>query len=135
MIIEKVEVLAYDLGKPALSSTATVTVAVEHIVSDVPLDWQMNFSDMAYSVSVSEDALVNTLVKNISVVNKPTQVVPISCQIISGNENGKSLSINMASNENDLKCNTMLQYKYLFLLRFEINSAFKNQHLSKLYKA
>lgn len=107
----KVEVLAYDLGKPALSSTATVTVAVEHIVSDVPLDWQMNFSDMAYSVSVSEDALVNTLVKNISVVNKPTQVVPISCQIISGNENDVFYISNSGERSCELRLKRSLDYE------------------------
>ena len=67
-----------------------MTVSVDHVTANVPQDWQMSFSEMAYSVSISEDALINTLVKNISLVNKPAQVIPTSCEIIHGNENGKT---------------------------------------------
>lgn len=89
----KIEIRAYDLGQPSYSSTATVTVMVDHVTTNVPHDWQMDFSEMAYSVSILEDALVNTLVKNISLVNKPSQVLPIYCEIISGNENGNFLAL------------------------------------------
>ena len=54
-------------------------------------DWEMGYSELAYSVSVAEDALVNTLIKNISVAsNKPGEMVPVSCQIVSGSDNGKT---------------------------------------------
>lgn len=52
-------------------------------------DSAMTFSDLFYSVSIAEDALVHTLIKNLSIVNKPTEVVPVSCEIVSGNEHGK----------------------------------------------
>ena len=89
----KVEFQAYDLGQPSLSSTATVTISVDYVTTSFPQDWQMNFSDMIYSVSISEDALVNTLVKNISLVNKPAQVLPVSCEIVNGNENGNPSAV------------------------------------------
>ena len=83
------EIRAYDLGKPPLSAVTTVTVFVDHVVAVLsPDSLVMSFSDLSYSVSIAEDALVNTLIKNLSIVNKPAEVVPVSCEIVSGNDNG-----------------------------------------------
>ena len=88
------EIRAYDLGKPPLSAVTTVTVFVDHVVAVLsPDSLVMSFSDLSYSVSIAEDALVNTLIKNLSIVNKPAEVVPVSCEIVSGNDNGNVFSI------------------------------------------
>lgn len=107
----KVEIRAYDLGQPSLSSTTTVTVSVDHVTANVPQDWQMSFSEMAYSVSISEDALINTLVKNISLVNKPAQVIPTSCEIIHGNENDVFYISNAGERNCELRLKRALDYE------------------------
>jgi hypothetical protein len=43
---------------------------------------------MTYSVSVAEDALANTLIKNLSVINRTNDLLPVSCEIVSGNSEG-----------------------------------------------
>lgn len=77
----------------------TVSVHVDHVVAATGTDWSVTFSDLSYSVSLAEDALVNTLVKNISIVNKPTHgVVAVACEIVSGNENGNKIIIIILNN-------------------------------------
>jgi hypothetical protein len=87
---------AYDLGKPtSLSTLATVIVLVDHVAPLIAPDvTHMSFSDMTYSVSVAEDALANTLIKNLSVINRTNDLLPVSCEIISGNSEGKWSFIN-----------------------------------------
>lgn len=87
----QLNIRAYDLGKPPLSSTASVSVLVDQValpLAGASISSRMTFSEMAYSVSVAEDALVHTLIKNLTVVNHEPDV-PISCQIVSGNELGQ----------------------------------------------
>lgn len=85
----QLEIRAYDLGKPPMSTQTSVIVYVDHVAPPLPPDLtHVSFSESAYSVSVAEDALVNTLVKNLSIINRPNDVVPISCEIASGNDNG-----------------------------------------------
>lgn len=68
---------------------ATVVVLVDHVAPPLPPDvTHMSFSEMTYSVSVAEDALVQTLIKNLSVVNRPNELLPVSCEIVSGNAEG-----------------------------------------------
>lgn len=82
---------AFDLGKPALSTMATVVVLVDHVAPLIlPEVTHMSFSEMTYSVSVAEDALVQTLIKNLSVINRPNDLLPVSCQIVNGNADGIS---------------------------------------------
>ena len=89
----KLTVRAHDLGKPPLSTTASVSVVVDQVAQPLPSSSggsgsKMTFSEMAYSVSVAEDALAHTLIKNLTVVNHEPDV-PVSCQIVSGNEMGQ----------------------------------------------
>jgi hypothetical protein len=67
-----------------------VIVLVDHVAPLIAPDvTHMSFSDMTYSVSVAEDALANTLIKNLSVINRTNDLLPVSCEIISGNAEGK----------------------------------------------
>lgn len=86
----QLRIRAYDLGKPALSTMATVIVLVDHVAPlIIPEATHMSFSEMTYSVSVAEDALAQTLIKNLSVINRPNELLPVSCEIVSGNSEGK----------------------------------------------
>lgn len=72
-----------------MSTLASLVVYVDHVVPVLAPDLtHVSFSESVYSVSIAEDALANTLVRNLSVVNKPDEMVPISCEIVSGNDNG-----------------------------------------------
>lgn len=85
----QLRIRAYDLGKPALSTMATVVVLVDHVAPPMQQEvTHMSFSEMTYSVSVAEDALIHTLIKNLSVVSRPNELLPVSCEIISGNAEG-----------------------------------------------
>lgn len=101
----QLDIRAHDLGQPPLSTVATLYILVDQTAS--PLNGNTartvapsvtaGFSEMAYSVSVSEDALINTLIKNLSVVvtkqsgdHHQPDPVGFTCDIASGNEMGKS---------------------------------------------
>lgn len=81
----RIEIIAHDSGEPSYSSTATVTVYVEHLVTVAP-DAGLGFADQHYNVEVEENALANTLVKTLTVINKPKGNFPIGCEVISGND-------------------------------------------------
>ncbi|KAG0419301.1 hypothetical protein HPB47_004228, partial [Ixodes persulcatus] len=81
----RIEVQAHDLGDPSLAASAVVTVYVEHIAT-VPPDSGLGFADGFYTVEVPENALANTLVKALPIVNKPRGNFPVQCQIVTGNE-------------------------------------------------
>lgn len=83
----RIEVQANDLGDPSLAATAVVTVYVEHIAT-VPPDSGLGFADGFYTVEVPENALANTLVKSLPIINKPRGNFPVQCQIVTGNEKG-----------------------------------------------
>lgn len=83
----RIEVQAHDLGDPSLAASAVVTVYVEHIAT-VPPDSGLGFADGFYTVEVPENALANTLVKALPIVNKPRGNFPVQCQIVTGNEKG-----------------------------------------------
>ena len=70
-----------------MSALTNVTIYVDHVATLVP-DSGAVFSDVSYAVSIAEDALINTLIKNLTIINKPKDVSPISCEIIEGNEPG-----------------------------------------------
>lgn len=49
----------------------------------------VGFSETDYSVDVLESAVGGTLLKTLVIINKQDEIIPIECQIISGNEDGK----------------------------------------------
>jgi protocadherin-15 len=84
----QVDVRAYDMGEPQLSSVATVPVYVRHVAT-VPPEIGLGFAESSYNVEVPEDAGDNTLIKIITVINGHAHdTTPLRCEIYSGNEAG-----------------------------------------------
>jgi len=83
------DIRAYDLGEPSLEQVATVKVYVDHVAT-LPPDIGVGFADLDYTVEVSENSPAGKSVKEIVIVNKPNELIPISCEIRKGNEDSKS---------------------------------------------
>ena len=81
----QVDVRAYDLGDPQLSSVSTVPVFVKHVAGP-PSELGLGFAEDSYNVDVPEDARAGTLIKIISVINRNSR--DVSCDVYEGNENG-----------------------------------------------
>lgn len=80
------DVKAYDLGEPALSSVTTVPIFVRHISTVLP-DIALGFAEGSYNVEIPEDAGDNTLIKTLTVINTHAHdTTPLRCEIYSGNE-------------------------------------------------
>jgi len=89
--IIQVDVKAYDLGEPQLSSVTSVTIFVRRVTTPIP-ELGMGFSDDSYSARVLESAVAGTLVKVLTVVHpRPSLPLPLVCTIVSGNSEGKVL--------------------------------------------
>lgn len=85
----QVDVRAFDLGDPQLSSVTTVPVYVRHVAGP-PSEVGVGFAEDSYNVEVPENAKAGTLIKTLSVinVNPRDKASPIECEIYSGNEEG-----------------------------------------------
>ncbi|XP_029661885.1 cadherin-99C isoform X1 [Formica exsecta] len=84
----QVDVRAYDMGDPQLSSVTTVPVYVRHVAT-VPPEIGLGFAENSYNVEVPEDAGDNTLIKIITIINSHAHdTTPLRCEIYSGNEAG-----------------------------------------------
>ncbi|XP_006563686.2 cadherin-99C isoform X2 [Apis mellifera] len=82
----QVDVRAYDMGEPQLSSVTTVPVYVRHVAT-VPPEIGLGFAENSYNVEVPEDAGDNTLIKIITIINSHAHdTTPLKCEIYSGNE-------------------------------------------------
>ncbi|XP_054716801.1 cadherin-99C-like [Uloborus diversus] len=117
----RIEVIAKDLGVPALSATATLTVYVEHIATVAP-DSGLGFADSLYNVEVAENSLPNTLIKNLPVINKPRGNFPIGCRIDRGNEEGLFYVVETNHRDCELRLKTgeldyERQNKYILTVR------------------
>lgn len=103
----QVDVRAYDLGEPQLSSVATLPVFVRHLLTDPNADPMainedtgginnpemvgLAFSDDSYTTSVPELTKINSTIKLIQIINskKATKTNPgFKCEIQKGNEFG-----------------------------------------------
>lgn len=106
----EVEIRAYDLGEPQLSSAATLPVFVRHLLTDPNSDPMatgmedsggitnpdmigLAFSDDSYTASVSELTKVNTTIKAIQIINSKKSNGKggnpgFRCEIVSGNSAG-----------------------------------------------
>ena len=101
----QVDVRAYDLGEPQLSSVASLPVYVKHVLTDPindpndhradsvmimnPESVGLAFSDDTYTTSVPETTGLNATLKIIQIINskKATKSkVGFKCEIVSGNE-------------------------------------------------
>lgn len=82
----QVDVRAYDLGEPQLSSVMSLPIFVRHVAT-VPPDVGLAFADDSYTIQIAENSPANTLVKTFNVINNRvhSQVVPLRCTLASGN--------------------------------------------------
>ncbi|XKL62751.1 hypothetical protein PGB90_002584 [Kerria lacca] len=82
----QVDVKAYDLGDPQLSTTITVSVFVRHVAT-VPPEVGIGFADDSYTVQIPENSPANALVKSLTIVNSLAlnNGIPLRCTIVSGN--------------------------------------------------
>ncbi|XP_032596212.1 cadherin-99C isoform X2 [Drosophila grimshawi] len=106
----QLDIRAYDMGEPQLSSVAMLPVFVRHLLLDpseeTSIESKMNtdsglivssetvglaFSDDSYVISVPESTVVNSTLKLIQIINskKPSKGAPnFKCEFIQGNEQG-----------------------------------------------
>ncbi|CAG2061851.1 unnamed protein product, partial [Timema podura] len=85
----KIDVKAYDLGEPQLSSVTVVPVSIRHVAT-VPPEIGLGFADDAYNVEVPENATANMLIKTLTIINSRAHhdAIPLTCEIMEGNERG-----------------------------------------------
>lgn len=84
----QVDVRAYDLGDPQLSSVNTVPIFVRHVAAP-PSELGLGFAEDSYNVDVPEDAKSATLIKTLSIINSnANNMAPVSCEIYEGNDDG-----------------------------------------------
>ncbi|KAG4067292.1 hypothetical protein HA402_000283 [Bradysia odoriphaga] len=103
----QVDIRAYDLGEPQLSSVATLPVFVRHLLTDPNADMMeasvdngvirnpemvgLAFSDDSYTTSVPETTGINATIKLIQIINskKASKINPgFKCEILKGNIDG-----------------------------------------------
>ena len=101
----QVDVRAYDLGEPQLSSVASLPIYVKHVLSDPikdsnelktdsavimnPESVGLAFSDDTYTTSIPETTGLNATLKLIQIINSKKaskNKVGFKCEIVSGNE-------------------------------------------------
>ncbi|XP_053595607.1 cadherin-99C isoform X1 [Microplitis demolitor] len=83
----QVDVRAYDLGEPQLSSVTTVPIYIRHVATVAP-EVGLGFAEDSYNVDVPEDASDNTLIKILTIINSHAHDTTLKCEIYSGNEDG-----------------------------------------------
>lgn len=84
------DVKAYDLGEPQLSSVITLDIYIQHIATVAP-EVGLRFADNSYNIQVPENASVGYHIKTLTIVNSKSHGgnIPLKCHIISGNDQGK----------------------------------------------
>ncbi|XP_018318616.1 cadherin-99C [Agrilus planipennis] len=85
----QVDVRAYDLGEPQLSSVITVDVYIQHVATVAP-EVGLRFTDTSYSAQVQENSTTGLLIKTLTIVNSKAHGtnIPLKCVITDGNQNG-----------------------------------------------
>ncbi|XP_072398558.1 cadherin-99C [Diabrotica undecimpunctata] len=117
----QVDVRAFDLGDPQLSSVITVDVYIQHVATVAP-EVGLRFADSSYSLQVPENATVGYKIKTLTIVNSKTHGanIPLKCQIISGNKEGKFF-INVTEDRNcAIYLNDTLDYETQETYHFEV---------------
>lgn len=118
----QVDVRAFDLGEPQLSSVASLPVFVKHMLSDPikesnenkaesavimnPESVGLAFSDDTYTTSIPETTGLNATLKLIQIINSKKaskNKVGFKCEIVSGNERNL-----FATNIEDHSCGVVL---------------------------
>ncbi|CAH1113662.1 unnamed protein product [Psylliodes chrysocephalus] len=117
----QVDVRAFDMGDPQLSSVITVDVYIQHVATVAP-EVGLRFADTSYSFQVPENATVGYKIKTLTIVNSQTHGtnIPLKCQIVSGNKEGKFF-INVTEDRNcALYLNSTLDYETEESYQFEV---------------
>ncbi|CAH0553168.1 unnamed protein product [Brassicogethes aeneus] len=85
----QVDVRAYDLGEPQLSSVITIDIYIQHVATVAP-EVGLRFADTSYNLQVLENATIGHKIKTLTIVNSRTHGlnIPLKCQVISGNKEG-----------------------------------------------
>ncbi|XP_043200018.1 cadherin-99C-like isoform X2 [Amphibalanus amphitrite] len=87
----ELEVTAFDLGTPELSSSVLLPIFVERRGQPSrPLEPKegVSFADREHSVELMENAAAGTLVKSITLINVPRSAGDLRCDVIGGDEEG-----------------------------------------------
>lgn len=123
----QVDIRAYDLGEPQLSSVATMSIFVQHILTDPiesvearkdgatidPENLGLAFSDTLYTTGIPESTGINATLKQIQVINSKKATKNkngFKCEIFSGNE--KNLfRVVMEDHTCAIKLNAALDYE------------------------
>lgn len=87
----QLEIKAKDLGQypGSLSTQATLTVFIDHIAELPTPTTAIGFADSQFTVEIDEKSPPNSLIKVLPIVNKPRTAFPLTCEIVSGNDQGK----------------------------------------------
>lgn len=132
----QVDVRAYDLGEPQLSSVITVDVYIQHVATVAP-EVGLRFADTSYSFQVPENATIGYKIKTLTIVNSRIHEgnIPLKCQIVSGNVEGK-FYVNVTKERNcALYLNTSLDYETEETYKIEVQimslQGFINKEFSK----
>ncbi|CAH0392596.1 unnamed protein product [Bemisia tabaci] len=82
----QVDVKAYDLGEPQLSTITSVPVFIRHATT-VPPETGLGFSDDFYTVQIPENSPPKTLIKTLTIINSRNQnaPIPLECTLASKN--------------------------------------------------
>lgn len=89
----QVDIRAYDLGVPQLSSVITLDIFIQHVATVAP-EVGLRFSDTTYSVQIPENTTSGHLIKTLTIVNSQSHGdnIPLKCLIIDGNDSSMCLT-------------------------------------------
>ncbi|KAK8748529.1 hypothetical protein OTU49_015837 [Cherax quadricarinatus] len=86
----ELQIVARDGGEPQLSTTSTASVSIERMrEAPARVEAWATFTDTQFSVEVLENAGVGTLVKRLTVLNRPDDGQHLRCAITEGNKEGR----------------------------------------------
>lgn len=126
------DIRAYDLGEPQLSSVTTVPIYIRHVATVAP-EVGLGFAEDSYNVDVPEDASDNTLIKILTIINSHAYDTTLKCEIYSGNED--SLFETKITDERNCALRLkkgVLDYEtvefYQIKIKLESMSGFLNSH-------
>lgn len=130
----QVDVRAFDLGEPQLSSVITVDVYIQHVATVAP-EVGLRFADSSYSLQVPENATVGYKIKTLTIVNSKTHggSIPLKCQIISGNKEKKFYTNTTEDRNCALYLNDTLDYETQESYHFEVEIMSLKGFINKEY--
>ncbi|XP_056636781.1 cadherin-99C [Diorhabda sublineata] len=130
----QVDVRAFDLGEPQLSSVITVDVYIQHVATVAP-EVGLRFADSSYSLQVPENATVGYKIKTLTIVNSKIHGggIPLKCQIISGNKENKFYTNTTEDRNCAIYLNDTLDYETQESYDFEVEIMSLKGFINKEY--